>query len=109
MKVLKTASLIAFIMALLLLAADIAAAVYGFFDLNSALKILEQSDTTSGIDSFGLGWAFGVGLFAVSLPGMVFSSFAFKFSDGNFKIVSAVMIFCFAVLLIVGVTVFFAI
>lgn len=107
-KVLKTVSLIAFIIALLLLAADIAAAVYGFFDLNSALNILEQSDTASGVDYFGLGWALGAGLFAVSLSGVGFSSFAFKFSDGKLKIASAVMIFCFAVLLLVGTAVFFA-
>lgn len=47
--------------------------IYSFYDLNRVLGELANDPSASGIDYFGLGWGYGICLFALSIIGLIIS------------------------------------
>lgn len=67
----KTISIIIFAVSVLILAALVIACIYGIYDINRTLNELANDPGASGIDYFGIGWGYGIILFALSVPELI--------------------------------------
>lgn len=71
-------AMILFVVSCLVLIASIAFFVYGVVDINRILNELSNNPSASGIDYLGIGWAYGIGLFVVSILGLIMSGISKK-------------------------------
>lgn len=55
--------------------------VYGIWDINRTLEALANNPSASGLDYFGIGWGYGICLFAVSTVGLILSIISKKYSN----------------------------
>ena len=69
----KTLSTTLLVASCLVLIFSIVFFVYGFIDINHTLNELANDPGASSIDSFGIGWGYGVTLFVCSVLGLLLS------------------------------------
>lgn len=70
----KTISTILLTLSFLIVALSIACCIYGIYDINRTLDSLANNPSASGIDYLGIGWGYGIVLFALSALGLILSS-----------------------------------
>ncbi|MBR3978939.1 MAG: hypothetical protein IKJ94_04880 [Oscillospiraceae bacterium] len=66
-------SMILLVASCLVLIVSIIFCVYSIADINRILNELANDPSASGIDYFGIGWGYGICLFAVSVLGFILS------------------------------------
>lgn len=85
---------------------DICFLIYGLIDISNYISRISQE--SSGIDYFGIGWALGLGLFVISLIGLVLSIITAKLSQQPVIKKTAYVLLClFVALLLLGVVIFY--
>jgi hypothetical protein len=92
----------------LLFIASLCFCIYSFYDLNRVLAELTNDPSASGIDYFGLGWGYGIGLFAISIIGLIVSTINKKVQQIQvLKNISLGAIFVFALFIVLSVLLFY--
>lgn len=100
----KLFSPILFVVSAAVLLFGICFCIYGLEDIHKTLA----APGTSGIDYFGLGWGCGIGLFIISIFGLVLSTVNIKISESKMiRYGLLVMITLFVVLLLTAIIIFF--
>ena len=92
----------------LLLIASLYVCIYSFYDLSRAMGELANDPSASGIDYFGLGWGYGICLFALSIIGLIVSVINKKVQQIQvLKNISLGAIFVFALFIVLSVLLFY--
>ena len=100
-------AMILFVVSCLVLIASIAFFVYGVVDINRILNELSHNPSASGIDYLGIGWAYGIGLFVVSILGLIMSGISKKMLQKKIlQYASIVEMVAFSLLLVTSIFLF---
>lgn len=100
-------AMILFVVSCLVLIASIAFFVYGVVDINRILNELSNNPSASGIDYLGIGWAYGIGLFVVSILGLIMSGISKKMLQKKIlQYASIVEMVAFSLLLVTSIFLF---
>ena len=100
-------AMILFVVSCLVLIASIAFFVYGVVDINHILNELSNNPSASGIDYLGIGWAYGIGLFVVSILGLIMSGISKKMLQKKIlQYASIVEMVAFSLLLVTSIFLF---
>ena len=100
-------AMILFVVSCLVLIASIAFFVYGVVDMNRILNELSNNPSASGIDYLGIGWAYGIGLFVVSILGLIMSGISKKMLQKKIlQYASIVEMVAFSLLLVTSIFLF---
>ena len=100
-------AMIIFVVSCLVLIASIAFFVYGVVDINRILNELSNNPSASGIDYLGIGWAYGIGLFVVSILGLIMSGISKKMLQKKIlQYASIVEMVAFSLLLVTSIFLF---
>lgn len=100
----KAVILIPFIIMLIVLAVSVIFCIYGIYEFNE----IANNPSTSGIDYLGIGWVFGLGLFILSIFGLILSVINTKIVKINsLKYISLASIFLFGALIITSIFIFY--
>ena len=100
-------AMILFVVSCLVLIASIAFFVYGVVDINRILNELSNNPGASGIDYLGIGWAYGIGLFVVSILGLIMSGISKKMLQKKIlQYASIVEMVAFSLLLVTSIFLF---
>ena len=92
----------------LLLVASLYVCIYSFYDLSRVMGELANDPSASGIDYFGLGWGYGICLFALSIIGLIVSVINKKVQQIQvLKNISLGAIFVFALFIVLSVLLFY--
>ena len=92
----------------LLLIASLCFCIYSFYDLSRVMGELANDPSASGIDYFGLGWGYGICLFALSIIGLIVSVINKKVQQIQvLKNISLGAIFVFALFIVLSVLLFY--
>lgn len=103
----KAAISIPFIIMLIVLAASIISCIDSIVSINDTFNELANNPSSSGIDYFGIGWAYGIGLFILSIFGLILSVINTKILKINsLKYISLASIFLFGALIITSILMF---
>ena len=104
----KVLSIILLVAMLLCFIASLCFCIYSFYDLNRVLAELANDPSASGLDYFGLGWGYGIGLFAISIIGLIVSTINKKVQQIQvLKNISLGAIFVFALFIVLSVLLFY--
>ncbi len=104
----KFFSILFFILSIVIIVLDISFAVYAMIDLQNTLDVLASTPGTSGADYLGVGWLFGIGLFLISVVGLIFSLAGAKITQKHrIKVVLYCMSAFFILLLLLSAIVFY--
>lgn len=104
----KVLSIVLLIATSLLLFASLYFCIYSFYDINCVLDKLANDPNASGIDYFGIGWGYGICLFAISIIGLFVSIISKKMQQQRIsKNISLGAIFIFVLLIVVSIFLFF--
>lgn len=104
----KTISTILLILSLLIGVLLIACCLYGFYDINRTLNELANDPSGSGIDYFGIGWGYGIILFALSVPELILSAVNMKLLQQKaLRYISAAGIVISGLLMIASIYLFY--
>ncbi len=82
--------------------------IYSFVDIHSILQALSADPSASGIDYFGIGWGYGICLFAAASVGLILSLISKQKLQG--RILQRICLVCTAgsaLLLAVSLVLFF--
>ena len=91
----------------LLFIASLCFCIYSFYDLNRVLAELANDPSASGIDYFGLGWGYGIYLFAISITGLIVSIINKRVQQIQVvKNISLCAIFAFVLFIVLSVLLF---
>lgn len=108
MKLKKTLSIILFTVLCLVLTVSVVICFYSIYDINRTLNELANTPGTSGIDYLGIGWIYGICLFAVSVLGLILSGISQKLLQQKIQqYVSIVAMVVFALLLMISFLIFY--
>lgn len=100
-------AMILFVVSCLVLIASIAFFVYGVVDINRILNELSNNPSASGIDYLGIGWVYGIGLFVVSILGLIMSGISKKMLQKKIlQYASIVEMVAFSLLLVTSIFLF---
>ena len=92
----------------LILIVSIAFCCYGVYDINRTLNELANNPSASGIDYFGVGWGYGICLFAASTLGLILSGISKKLLQQRIlQYISIAAMVIFALLLITSFFLFY--
>jgi len=92
----------------LVLITSVAFFVYSIVDINRIMNELSNDPSASGIDYFGVGWEYGIGLFALSVFGLILSVISKKLlKQNNLQYISIIGIVGFVILLIASFFLFY--
>ena len=69
----KVLSIILPVVMTLFFIASLYVCIYSIYDINRVLDELANNPAKSGIDRFGIGWGYGICLFAISIIGLIVS------------------------------------
>lgn len=97
----RTLSMILLIVSCLVLVASIVFCIYSFIDINRILNELANDPSASGIDYFGIGWGYGICLFAASVLGLILSAISKKLLQqkiGRYVCIIAIATFIFLII-----------
>lgn len=104
----KTLSMTVFILSLLAVALSAACCIYGIYDIGRSMDELANDPSASGIDYMGIGWGYGISLFALSAFGLILSAVSIKLSPRKtLQCTSVAWTVVSAVLMIISVFLFF--
>lgn len=100
-------AMILFVISCLVLVVSIIFAVYGVVDINRVSNELATNPGASGIDYLGIGWAYGIGLFIVSVLGLILSGISKKLQQQkNLQDASSFEMIAFSLLLVISFFIF---
>lgn len=92
----------------LLLIASLSFCIYSFYDLNCVLAELANAPSASGIDFFGIGWGYGIGLFTISIIGLIVSIINKKVQQQQvLKNISLGAMLVFVLLIVISIFLFY--
>ncbi|MBR5322573.1 MAG: hypothetical protein IKU48_03410 [Clostridia bacterium] len=101
-------SMILFVISCLVLITSIVFCVCSIVDINHILNKLANDPSASGIDYLGIGWGYGIGLFAVSVLGLILSMISKKLlQQKTLRYICIIAMVVFALLLITSVFLFY--
>ena len=104
----RTLSIILLTLSCLVLIVAIAFCIYSFYDINLVLNELSNTPGTSGIDYMGIGWGYGLVLFATSALGLILSVISKKLlHQKTLQCLTIVAMIIFALLLITSLFLFY--
>lgn len=104
----RTFSFILPVISYLVLLFSIVFCIYSIVDINRLLNDLANDPGASGIDYFGIGWGYGVILFACSVFGFILSCINRKLLQQKaLRSVSVIGMILFALLFIVSLCLFY--
>jgi hypothetical protein len=104
----KALSYVLLIAMSMLLVASLCMCIYSFYDLNCVLNELAKDTNASGIDYFGIGWGYGICLFAISMVGLIVSIISKKIQQQRIlKKFSLGAMVVFVLLIVVSVFLFY--
>jgi hypothetical protein len=101
-------SIVPLIIACLVLTGSIVYCFYGIDAINRTLNALSNDPTASGIDYFGIGWGYGISLFALSVLGLILSRISAKqLRQSRLRYASIAVTAAFALLLAASIYLFY--
>lgn len=104
----KALSIVLLVAMSLLFIASLCFCIYSFYDINRVLAELANDPSASGIDYFGLGWGYGICLFAISIIGLLVSTINKKVQQKQvLKNISLGAIFVFVLFMVLSVLLFY--
>ena len=104
----KALSIVLFVAMSLLFIASLCFCLYSFYDINRVLAEFANDPSASGIDYFGLGWGYGICLFAISIIGLLVSTINKKVQQKQvLKNISLGAIFVFVLFMVLSVLLFY--
>lgn len=103
----KATIIIPFIIMLIILAVSIIFCIYSIVGINYEFNEIANNPSSSGIDSLGIGWVYGIGLFILSIFGLILSVINTKLLKPNsLKYISLASILLFGILIIISIFIF---
>ena len=104
----RTLSIILFTLSCLVLIVAIAFCIYSIYDINRVLNELANTPGASGIDYMGIGWGYGLALFATSAFGLILSVISKKIlHKKELEYLTIVAMIIFALLLTTSLFLFY--
>lgn len=104
----KVTSTILFVLSLLFAVLSVAGTIYAIYDIDRILNDLANNPSASGIDSMGIGWGYGIVLFALSAIGLALSAVNLKLlSKKVLRYTAVAEVAVSAVLIIISVCIFY--
>lgn len=105
----RTRSLVLFIISSLILLVSIFFCIYGVVDIIRTQNELANAPSASGIDYWGIGWGYGISLFAISVLGLILSWISRKLLQQKIlRTISVIAIAVFVFLIIASLFMFYA-
>lgn len=82
--------------------------IYGIYDINRTLGELANDPSASGVDYWGIGWGYGIILFATSTLGFLLSVISKRMQQTKIlQYVSLTAIIIFSLLVVVAIFIFY--
>ena len=94
-------SMILLVISCLILVVSIVFCIYSVVDINRIYNELANDPSASGIDYFGIGWGYGICLFAVSILGLIISAISKKMLQQKalgYVCIVAMVVFAFLII-----------